>query len=327
MLSMPKVSVVIPLYNKEKHISRAINSVLTQTVHNFEIVVVDDGSKDKGADIVKTFSDPRIRLIHQANAGASAARNKGIEIARADLIAFLNADDEWMPLFLETVLKLREKYPQAGAYATYYECSVNGERIPYTRFQTVPSYLWEGILPDYFLAMVLEERTVRTSAVCVPKNIFPAIGGMFPVGQKLGEDLDVWGRIALKYPIALSNLVCVIYHEDAMNRVTDQIPLVDELPFILTAEKQIREGCVKQEIISNLQEYIAKERLREVWMFLLSGEVVRARKVLSLVKTSKFRWKKRMLSVFVAFLPIGFVTLLKKLKHRFFKKNVDGKLV
>jgi glycosyltransferase involved in cell wall biosynthesis len=95
-----------------------LDSVISQKVQDFEIVVVNDGSTDKSADIVKNFSDTRIRLINQKNAGVSVARNRGINEAKSELIAFLDADDEWMPDYLETILRLREKYPCAGLYAT-----------------------------------------------------------------------------------------------------------------------------------------------------------------------------------------------------------------
>ena len=116
---MPKVSIVIPLYNKEKYIARAINSILAQTLSDCEIVVVDDGSTDKSADIVRSFDDSRIHLIQQANAGVSVARNKGIKESKAELVAFLDADDEWMPQFLQEMVVFISKKPVGLVLSNY----------------------------------------------------------------------------------------------------------------------------------------------------------------------------------------------------------------
>lgn len=97
------ISIVIPLYNKEKQIAHTLQSVFAQTFQDFEIVIVDDGSTDNSVMEVKKFDDPRVLLIQQSNAGVSAARNRGIEEANGELIAFLDADDEWMPEFLQTI--------------------------------------------------------------------------------------------------------------------------------------------------------------------------------------------------------------------------------
>ncbi|MGB9938210.1 glycosyltransferase family 2 protein [Methanosarcina sp.] len=104
------VSVVIPVYNKEPHVKRALRSVLNQTVQDFEMIVINDRSTDKSLQEVKSFSDPRIRLISQENSGVSIACNRGIDEAKSELIAFLDADDEWIPDYLETILRLRESY-------------------------------------------------------------------------------------------------------------------------------------------------------------------------------------------------------------------------
>ena len=108
------ISVAIPLYNKRREIARTIQSVFDQTFQQFEILVIDDGSTDGGADIVAQIGDPRVRLIRQANAGVSAARNHAISEAKTELIAFLDADDEWKPGFLAAIWDLRERFPEAG---------------------------------------------------------------------------------------------------------------------------------------------------------------------------------------------------------------------
>ena len=106
---MTNVSVIIPLHNKGKYIGRALNSVFAQTHEDFEVVVVDDGSSDHGPDIVRQYTDKRLRLIQQENAGPGAARNRGIREAKGQYVAFLDADDEWLPDFLKVTVDHLQK--------------------------------------------------------------------------------------------------------------------------------------------------------------------------------------------------------------------------
>jgi glycosyltransferase involved in cell wall biosynthesis len=251
---MPLVSVVIPLYNKELHIGRTIKSVLTQTISNFEIIIVDDGSTDKGVEIVKSFTDPRIRLIQQENAGVSAARNKGIQEAKSDLIAFLDADDKWMPTFLETIISLRRKYPKAGIYATSYSW-FDSNKVIIPKHHGIPSAPWEGIIENYFSIVSKRSLPFSSSSIAIPKKILLEIG-MFQSGLWKGEDQDVWGKIALKYQIAYSSTVGSIYYLDATNRSFGRRVLVPEIPFIEIAKLQIKNKNVKQEQIKDLEFYI-----------------------------------------------------------------------
>lgn len=101
------ISVIIPLYNKAHTIVNTLNTVLNQTYQNFEIIIVNDGSTDNGIEVIKqNFNDSRIRIINQSNAGVSAARNRGIQESHGTWISFLDADDEWMPDYLETVAQI-----------------------------------------------------------------------------------------------------------------------------------------------------------------------------------------------------------------------------
>lgn len=255
---MPLFSVVIPLYNKEPHIKGAIDSVLAQKVQDFEIIIVDDGSTDKSAEVVKGFTDPRIRLIQQENAGVSAARNKGIEKARAEIIAFLDADDEWTPSFLETILRLKNKYPEAGAYATGYKISRAGE-IKIASLKKLPPAPWEGLLPSYFMSTALGDHPVCSSAVCIPKTIIMEIGG-FKKGVTWGEDDDLWGRVALRYPIVYSWEVGAIYHKEAINRSFKKKSLhpIDDHPFVKTVQELPINEVMSPQKLYDLRECIAK---------------------------------------------------------------------
>ena len=101
MAASPQVSVVIPTYNRAHILGRAIDSVLQQTHRDLELIIVDDGSSDGTAALVRGIEDPRVRYVHQQNRGVSAARNRGIAEARAEWLAFLDSDDEWLPQKLE----------------------------------------------------------------------------------------------------------------------------------------------------------------------------------------------------------------------------------
>jgi glycosyltransferase involved in cell wall biosynthesis len=117
---MSEISVIIPLYNKGKYIARALDSVFAQTFEDFEVIVVNDGSMDDGPDIVRTYHDPRLRMIQQANAGPGAARNRGIRESTAPFLTFLDADDEWLPEFLEKYLCKLKNNPECDLVAGTY---------------------------------------------------------------------------------------------------------------------------------------------------------------------------------------------------------------
>src|SRR5216684_3247446 len=109
--AIPQFSIVIPLYNKHSYIRRAVNSVLAQSFRDFELIVVDDGSSESSHEMLADITDPRMRLIRQDNAGGGAARNRGIEEARAHWIAFLDADDMWLPGHIDELAALIRSHP------------------------------------------------------------------------------------------------------------------------------------------------------------------------------------------------------------------------
>ncbi len=208
------ISIVIPLYNKEKSIATALDSVLAQTYQDFEVVVVDDGSTDDGAIVVERYADPRIRLIRQANAGVSAARNKGIEEANGEYVAFLDADDEWMPEFLAEIVALQQEFPTCRAQATNYIFNSYGVKSP-TILRRIPFQGDRGVLTNYFKVASCSHPPVWTSAVCIERNLLQEIGG-FPVGVKSGEDLWVWAHVAVRTQWAYSMKAMAQYNFDQM---------------------------------------------------------------------------------------------------------------
>jgi hypothetical protein len=208
---MARFSVVIPLYNKEHTIARALGSVWAQSVQDFEIVVVDDGSTDRGPRVVERMGDRRLRLISQENQGVSAARNRGIAAARFELVAFLDADDEWRPSFLETIAGLIRRFPEAAVFATSYLFCQSGCGVWAPRLRGVPATPWEGVLRDYFAVAARSDPPVWSSAVVVRKDALRTVGG-FPVGVTSGEDLLTWARLAAQYQVAFSTEPCAVFH-------------------------------------------------------------------------------------------------------------------
>ncbi len=173
------ISVVIPLYNKEGQIAHTLQSVFAQTFQNFEIVIVDDGSTDNSVEEVEKFDDSRIRLIHQTNAGVSAARNRGIEEARGELIAFLDADDEWKPEYLATQSGLYQKYPECSVYACNYEFRDSKGNVTPTIIRKLPFEGEDGILSNYFEVASCSHPPLWTSAVVIKKSRLYKLLGAF----------------------------------------------------------------------------------------------------------------------------------------------------
>lgn len=314
---MPRISVVIPLYNKGAYISRAIDSVLGQTEQDFEIIIVDDASTDNGVDIVRQYTDLRIQLIHKDTPGdgGHAARNAGIRKASASLIAFLDADDAWKPQFLETVLRLRNNYPDAGAYATAYEIIKPGGRRVMPNFKAVPKYPWEGIISNYFKSS-LGDPLVWTSAIIIPKHIFNTVG-YFPEGEKLGGDLDMWLRIAVKYKIAFSRNVCATYFTDASNRICNQKYALDEYRLVNTINIMIKQKIINKSDLEYIQEYRNKYILEAAKGNLLAGNISKARSLLKNCNT-KYFLKKRAVFLIATLLPLGLINSLLDIKRKVF---------
>lgn len=224
------ISVVIPLYNKAKSINLAINTVLKQSYQDFEIIVVNDGSTDDSVAKVEKITDSRIRLIHQTNAGVSAARNRGIYEAKGEYVALLDADDEWHPDYLSTQMQLAEKYPDCNVFAVNYQfCDVNGN-ISTTIIRNIPFSDNSGILTNYFEVASTSHPPLWTSAVMARKEAFLSVGG-FPVGIRSGEDLLTWARLACRYNIAYSKHPLATFNVEGYEN--------NEKPKRIPAEKDI----------------------------------------------------------------------------------------
>lgn len=199
-------SVIIPLYNKEYSIFRCIDSVLSQTYQNFEIIIINDGSTDDSLSIIMdNFEDEinnnTIKVFNQPNQGVSVARNNGSFNAKSELLCFLDADDEWKPHFLDSMRNLIVDFPKANLYCLEHETKIN-QQTPYIK-QSIFKNGFRGYLPNFFLTSLVS-NIANSSKVCVKKIALFEIGA-FPEGQIAGEDIFVWMELARTGKVAYEN--------------------------------------------------------------------------------------------------------------------------
>ena len=218
-----KISVVIPLYNKKDTIERALRSVLNQKIQPDEIIVINDGSTDGSEKAVESLTISNLRLIHQDNAGVSAARNRGIEEAKNEWIAFLDADDEWKTGYLDCIHSLNENYPGCGILATAYYLGIPEGDKRTIRLRKVPFEGEHGLLSNYFKVACYSHPPVCSSAVCINKKLLQEVGG-FPVGIKSGEDLLTWARLVLISQIAYSLQPLSVFWHDSYSLIPTRNP-------------------------------------------------------------------------------------------------------
>ena len=214
MINKTDISVVIPLYNKAPHIAKAIESVLQQTVKPFEIIVVDDGSTDDGYSVAEKFTNNNVRCIRQSNQGESAARNRGVNEARGQYIAFLDADDWWLPHHLYTLTELMIQVPDAILYSTSHLIERNGETyIPRSSYTAG----WMGLVDNFFERYSIGLSLVNSITACVSRSELIVSGG-FPQGIRRGPDIICWVKLALRGKVAHAEIPTAVYYQDAVNR-------------------------------------------------------------------------------------------------------------
>ena len=194
---MINIDVVIPVFNGEKFIARAINSLEKQTFSPRKIIVVDDGSTDSTIEIVKKYENtiPNLVILAGSHKGLSATRNLGIKKSAAEYVAFLDCDDYWLPTKLENQVNHLEMHPKC--VAVFSNCNVNDET-------TGTTYRAPGNGNQLFSHMNLLTQRYRVigsaSSICIRREIFNEIG-FFDEGISYGEDYDLWVRISKSHPI------------------------------------------------------------------------------------------------------------------------------
>ncbi|WP_296750609.1 glycosyltransferase family 2 protein [Thiobacillus sp.] len=270
--NLSRIDVVMPLYNKRDYIEAAIRSVLAQEGLN-ELIVVDDGSTDGGAERVEYFArgDARIRMLRQPNAGVSAARNRGVRASAADYVAFLDADDLYLPGFLQQIAALAERYPEAALFGTAYRrfsgdaaqaLAANDPGRQIDEDRSVPAFFEEWARGSFFF----------TSSVCVRRRALLELGTLFPEGERLGEDQDVWFRLAERHPVAASTRVLALYRVDVAGSLTASTELQGLLPCYQRLEARLARGDYPAQHVRGARRMLAVNYLNAARCLLRQGK-------------------------------------------------------
>ena len=207
----PRVSVIVPTFNRAGPLAEAIDSVLAQEDVAFELIVVDDGSTDATAAVLSGYGD-RLTVIRQPNRGVSAARNRGVAASRGDLLAFLDSDDLWQPGKLQAQVAFMDAHPSIAICQTEEIWIRNGRRVnPGRRHRKAAGMIF---------SRSLELCLVSPSAVMMRRALFDATGG-FDEHLPACEDYDLWLRIGCRNPIGLVDAPLVVKrggHPDQLSR-------------------------------------------------------------------------------------------------------------
>ena len=237
------VSVVVAAFNRADFLPQTIDSLLCQSFKDFELIVVDDGSTDRTAELLQGYGD-RVRFFRQDNRGPSAARNLGVRHARGRWIAFQDSDDLSTPDHLESLFGFVEKHPGYGmvfANGGYLKGPEHGREtiVPRSRSRRVAA---RGVtLGDLF-----EEGIFRVQTSLIARSVLEAVGG-FDESIRIGEDMDLAMRIWMRYSVAYLDKVVFLYRKHEGNLVGDnELRLTENIRVI---EKLARESPRAREIL------------------------------------------------------------------------------
>ncbi|WP_293895290.1 glycosyltransferase family A protein [Flavobacterium sp.] len=304
----PIFSIVIPLYNKEKFVLNALQSVFNQTFENYEILIVEDASTDKSLDVILNIKSEKVIIIkHVSNKGLSAARNTGVKNAKSNYIAFLDADDYWKDTYLEELFLLIKSFPEAKLFATNYEELFQNNLIllPNNKAKNLEEKM---IIPDFF-AISLAQPLYCPSSFCVEKSVFDAIG-FYNESIRFGEDVDFNIRANYSYKLAYSKKPLVRY--------------------TMISQNQITQSAVSGKFITDFDFFDSKETSKSLKKFLDFHRYIMAKhykdednavafeKMKKGIDSKNLNFKQRILLN----APLRLVHLFKKIKGFFLAKGI-----
>ena len=279
---MPRFSILIPVFNKEKFVAKTIKSVLSQTFADFEIIVINDGSTDKSEAEILAIADERIHYFSKQNEGVAVARNFGIAKASSDFICFLDADDFWFPNFLETMNRYILKLPNEKVFV----CAIEIE----TSKKTFPAQYSINQKGDFEIVNFFEasqkEAVLWTSAVCIHKEVFKK-SGVFDEQLSISEDTDLWIRIGLYFKVVFiwQILARYVFDEKSISR---NLNYIFEGAFFEKYADEERQNLA-------LKKYMDLNRFSSVIKHNLNGDLKSGAEMYAEIDLKNLSTKKRIL--------------------------------
>lgn len=256
------ISVVIPLYNKQRSITNTIHSVLSQTILPAEIIVINDGSTDNSLQVVKEINSPLIKIINKNNQGVSKARNVGLKNAMYPWIAFLDGDDIWLPNHLDQLIKLVNVFPDNKFFTTSFSINTHN-------FEDVKSGK-NYLITNYFKTFSEKSYLINSSTAFINKICFEEIGG-FDQNLKCGEDIDYWLRLFYKYKLVKSEKITSLYMMNSENRALSRnIPFYNDFAskIDLIGKTGLERKYYKEYLISKIKTYLYKKEFKNLFLLL-----------------------------------------------------------
>lgn len=292
-MNIPFFSVVIPLYNKEKYITNAINSILNQDFNDFEIIIVNDGSTDNSLEQIKSLLSDKVRLIeHNKNKGLSAARNTGIKNAKANYIAFLDADDLWLHGYLSAIKNLINLYSEAKIFATSSnDVYPNKTYKTYNSINNVPkNYI--GIV-DYFKEN-LKQGLYTACSVCYHKTVFESIG-YFDQNLTFSEEIDFNIRVNLKFKLAYDSKVYVNYFMEIEGQLSSNNILNKVVPNYDEYDKYCESNLYLKKYL-DFERYVLAKHLK------VDGDKIKHQLIISKIDFKNLNYKQQLLLKFPTYI-------------------------
>lgn len=316
-------SVVIPLYNKECFIGGTLESVLWQTFQDYEVVIVDDGSVDGSAELAeKCLSNTsNWKIIRQANAGVSAARNRGIASSNGTWIAFLDADDIWHPTYLSTMAGLIHAHPALDMVASNL-CS-RPERREHQEVH------WPALDRHAYVEQIddLPRRWFKglpfiTSCVAVRTATLQNMQPCFYLGESNGEDIEMWFRLSAVTTIARTSLVLVAYTEVPAGGLSSRITRHKEAPYLNRLLERVKVENLPRKKRAGLVYFVAQQRVSIARRLLERGERLEALRILA--KAWPVAFSRRWLTTLIMATTFPRALVQQWDKWRYLKKAVRG---